>query len=174
MNDSTSKYPIDDPSDIIKYFLYGYHAFIGCDDPSERDSIVESLQISLDGQIQERIFCEDVSTLTDFATKIVETCQSFVVALGAPSLQRMQGIASSLEEAMKVYGQSNRQGYLILSDMDNVLDMQRTFEIEGPLRSVMQLRDDIAVVILASNDTIDGMVGDYKRPFYCSFRVFRL
>ena len=58
--------------------------------------------------------------------------------------------------------------------MDQVIELQRTFEFEGPLRSVMQLYDDVAVAIVASNDIINGLVGDYERPFYMSFRVFRL
>ncbi len=171
---SSAKYPVDDPRDVTNYVQHGYHAFVGCNDPNQYASFVETLQIALDGRIQGCIFCSDISSLRGFAVNVVEACQNLVAALGAPSLNRALGIASSLEEAMEVYSKNSRQGYLILGNMDQVIGMQRTIEIEGPLRSVMQLRDDIAIVIVASNETIDGLVGDYHRPFYRSFRVFRL
>lgn len=75
---------------------------------------------------------------------------------------------------MLAFGAAERQGYLILSDIDRPMRMQRTFELEGPLRSVMQLHDDVAIVLIGSNDVINKMVGDNKRPFFMSFRVFRL
>lgn len=174
MKIQNDEYPIDPPDEILRYIEHGYHVFIGCDDRKTRDSFVDSLQIALDGEIQECIFCGDVSNLRNFATRVVNACQNLVFALGVPSLLRMLSIASSLEEAMEVYSQRSRQGYLILSNMDDVIQMQRTIEVEGPLRSVMQIHDDVAVVIIASNDTIDELVGDYDRPFYMSFRVFRL
>jgi hypothetical protein len=38
-------------------------------------------------------------------------------------------------------------------------------EFEGPLRSVMERYNDVAVIIPASNEIINGLVGDYDRPF---------
>jgi len=52
--------------------------------------------------------------------------------------------------------------------------MQRPIEVEASLRSVMQIYDDVTVVIIASNEMINELVGDYDRPFYMTFRVFRL
>lgn len=174
MSDANSKYRIDEPTDIINYVRSGYHAFVGVDDPNKRDQFVESLQVALDGEIQECITCGDISGRRQFVARIVISCLNLVAALGVPFLEERPNIASSLQEVMGVYSGRGRQGYLILSDMDRVIEMQRTFEFEGPLRSVMQLYDDVAVAIIASNDTINGLVGDYDRPFYMSFRVFRL
>lgn len=174
MGQNSSMYVEDDPSDVIAYIRDGYHAFVGCNDPERRDSFVESLQIALDGELQECVFGSGISTHEEFATQVVGVCLRLVAALGVPFLERRPSIATSLEEAMQLYRDRRRQGYLILGDMDRVIEMQRTFEFEGPLRSVMQLYDDVAVVIVASNDIINGIVGDYERPFYMSFRVFRL
>lgn len=85
-----------------------------------------------------------------------------------------RGIASSLEIAMKAYDAANKQGFLVLNNMDPVINMQRRIEFEGPLQSIMQLRNNIAVVIVATKSTIDKLVGDRDRPFFMSFRVFRL
>ncbi len=174
MSRKVPKYPVDEPADVIDYIQNGYHAFIGCDDGHKCDSFVESLQVALDGEIQKCIACGDLLDCNDFAAELVAACQDFAGALGQSVLQRRLNIASSLEEVMDLYGEGDRQGFLLLNNMDNVIKMQRTYEIEGSLRSVMQIFDDIAVVIVASNDTINGLVGDYDRPFYMSFRVFRL
>ena len=174
MNKNSSKYPIDEPSEIIRYVQNGYHAFVGCDRASERESFVEAIQVALDGEIQTFIPCGVVEDRREFVTQIVVACQGFVLALGQPMLERTPSLASSLEETMALYRKQDRQGFLILGDMDRVIEMQRTMEIEGSLRSVMQIYDNIAVVIIASNDTINDLVGDYNRPFYMSFRVFRL
>lgn len=174
MSRKVPKYPVDEPADVIDYIQNGYHAFIGCDDGNRRESFVESLQVALDGEIQKCIACGDVSDCSDFAAQLVAACQDFASALGQPVLQRRLNIASSLEEVMDLYGKRERQGFLILNNMDKVIETQRTMEVEGSLRSVMQIYDNIAVAIVASNDTTNGLVGDYDRPFYMSFRVFRL
>jgi len=75
---------------------------------------------------------------------------------------------------MKHFSEVERQGYLILNNIDSIISLQQTIEVEGPLRSIMQLRHDIAVVLCGSNKIIDKLVGDSHRPFYLSFRVFRL
>ena len=173
MNISTQKYRIDAPTDIIDYIKSGYHAFVGCDCPDERDKFVEALQVALDGEIQECIVGSGISNHEEFVARIIIACLNFVAALGVPFLERPPNIASSLAEVMDLYGERARQGFLILSEMDRVIEMQQTIEFEGPLRSVMQLQSDVAVVIIASHDTINGLVGDYARPFYMSFRVFR-
>lgn len=171
---STSNYRTDELTDIINYFKGGHHAFVGCDDPDERDKFVEALQVELDGEIQECIVGSGVSNREEFVAKIVIACLNLVAALGVPFLERRPNIANSLAEVMDLYSERARQGFLILSELDRVIEMQQTIEFEGPLRSVMQLQSDVAVVIIASHDTINGLVGDYARPFYMSFRVFRL
>jgi len=103
-----------------------YHSFLSSTDrylaivcyPKKRDEFVESLQVALDGEIQECISGSGVSDCGEFAARIVVACQNFVVALGIPSLQRRLNIASSLEEVMEVYGSRDRQGFPILNDID--------------------------------------------------------
>ncbi len=153
---SSAKYPVDDPRDVTNYVQHGYHAFVGCNDPNQYASFVETLQIALDGRIQGCIFCSDISSLRGFAVNVVEACQNLVAALGAPSLNRALGIASSLEEAMEVYSKNSRQGYLILGNMDQVIGMQRTIEIEGPLRSYQNLLVQVSHIGYKQNGFFSG------------------
>lgn len=174
MKKSPSTIPPDRPTDIIRYVQSGLHAFVACDELAKRDHIVQSLQDALDEHPVELIDGGQVLDRRDFALRLVTACQRLVSGLEGPPLQGRPSIAGSLEEAMLRYRDEGRQGFLLLNDMDPVIEMQRTIEFEGPLRSVMQRYDDVAVVLLASNDTINHLVGDYDRPFYMSFRVFRI
>jgi len=116
----------------------------------------------------------EVTDRRDFAVKLVEACQQLVLSIGRKFRPSLSGIAPSLELAMKSFGAKGYQGYIVISEIDSVIRMQRTIEFEGPLRSVMQLHDDVAIIMIGSNTVINEIVGDYDRPFYMSFRVFRL
>ena len=76
-------------------------------------------------------------------------------------------------DTMALFHESDRQGYLLCNKIDAAIESQSSYEIEGALRSVMQLQNDIAVILCGSNDVIDE-IGRSDRPFYLSFRVFRL
>lgn len=168
------KYKIDSPDKVIRHVRCGCHAFIGCDDLATGEQFVQALGVALPESPIECVRGGKVANTRDFAVQIVESCQRLVKGIGGRFHPSMSGIAPSLESAMLAFGAAERQGYLILSDIDPPIRMQRTIELEGPLRSVMQLHDDVALVFIGSNDVINKMVGDYERPFYMSFRVFRL
>ncbi len=168
------KYRIDPPDEIVRYIRHGYHAFIGCDDPPRCETFVKFLRDALSGDPVECINGSQALNRHDFAVLIVEACQQLVATLGSRFQPSLLGIAPSLEEAMLTFSAADRQGYLILRDIDPAIRMQRTIEFEGPLRSVMQCHDDVAVILIGSNDIINEMVGGYERPFYMSFHVFRL
>lgn len=180
MNEQVDKYPIDLPQEILSYIEVGYHAFIGCDDPGRRDEIVALLKSKLSSNPVECTDGRGLNTYREFAEAMAKDCKKLSAALGirsriAHSLRkRALSISQNLEETMRAFDVTERQGFLILNHIDPIISSQRTVEIEGSLRSVMQLRDEVAVILCGSNDVIDGMVGDYDRPFYLSFRVFRL
>lgn len=174
MTKSSSNLRLHLPEDISNYIQSGEHAFIACDDSDRRNAFVRSLQDNLADSPVGYIDGNYALKLRDFAVAIVESCHRLIGALGVSVKQRDLSIANSLDEAMQVFDATGHQGFLIIDNIDPVIEMQRTIEIEGPLRSVMQLHDDVAVVLCGTNKVINDMVGNYERPFYMSFRVFRL
>jgi len=171
---SASESQHDLQKDVASYIQSGEHAFIACDDPNLRNDFVRFLQGTLAGSPIEYIDSDRVSRLRDFAVAIVESCRCLVTTIASLPMERTPGIANSLKETMLAFDAAERQGFLIIDNIDSVIEMQRTIEIEGPLRSVMQIHNDVAVVLCGSNRVINDMVGSYDRPFYMSFRVFRL
>lgn len=161
------------------YVLNGHHAFLACDEEGLRHRVITEIQTALTGQISETVECGDIESLSHFSRVLGRRLERLVSRLGFRDSiayrcrSREFGIAADLDKAMEFFGTAGRQGYLILNGVDRVVNMQRTIEVEGPLRSVMQLKSNIALVLSGSNGTIDMLVGDSRRPFYMSFRVFR-
>ena len=171
--------PVDDVSRFTDYVRSGNHAFLASDDAELLIKTVEKLQTTLIGQRSEVVDCVNIKSLSEFASAFGKQCERLVATLGFRarwqywSRHRRFGIANDLREAMNNFAAVEQQGYLTVNRIDGVIDMQKTMEIEGALRSVMQLQHDIAVVLCGSHDTINKIVGDSHRPFYLSFRVFR-
>lgn len=163
--------PMDAAADLIRYFAAGQHAFIACNEAETRDRLVSSICTALDHQPLELIDGRNVQNLQSFATDVVESCARLLSAIGSRLLQRRLTLSAYLEDAERGFQSKHRQGYLIVNHIDRVIDQQRTFEIEGAFREVMQFYDDVAILWLGSNRTIQKISQD-DRPFYMSFRIF--
>ena len=164
---------------FFDYVLDGNHAFLACDDSELLTRIAEKLKAALIQQPTEFVDCFGIESTSEFSSVFSKRCGCLAKTLGITSFLRYRrrnrrlGIANDLRDAMDMFGSKGQQGYMVLNQFDGVVEMQKTMEIEGALRSVMQLRSDVAVVICASHSTINKLVGDSHRPFYLSFRVFR-
>lgn len=146
---------------------------------SLRHCVIAKLQKALNEQIYETVDCAAIDSLPNFSQVLMERFEGLVSQLGVRKKLAYEirgqrfGIASDLERAMDIFGETGRQGCLILDRIDRVMGMQSTIEVEGPLRSVMQPKNTIALILSGSHPTINALVGDSRRPFYLAFRVFR-
>lgn len=165
---------------LLAYVEGGDHAFISCDNRVRREQIVKKLQEYVSHDSVERIDCDGIASISEFSDQLASHLEKLVSTLGLRHRLRYRfrnrqfGISKDLDEAMKSFRESERQGHLILNNIDAVIELQTGMEVEGPLRSIMQQKHDIAVVLSGTSRVIDKLVGDSHRPFYLSFRVFRL
>lgn len=157
MNDNT---PEDSAEKVISYISRGNHAFIACDYPLAIESQIQPLLRTLSSYPVECIRGSKAQNRRDFAVQLVESCQRLVQAIAGRFQPSLTGIAPSLYEMMSAFRAADRQGFLILTDIDPVIRMQQNLDFEGPLRSVMQRQNDVAIVIAGSNKVINQMVGD--------------
>lgn len=137
-----------------------------------RRGVITKLQKALTGQIFETVDCRNIDSLSEFSRVLRKRYERLTSQLGfrkriAYRLRSHQfGMASEFKRAMEFFGEAGQQGYLILDRIDYAIDMQRTLEVEGPLRSVIKLDYNTALVLSGPNRTINTLVRDSRRPFY--------
>lgn len=159
--------------DICRYIVSGKHAFVGCDSSVRRDDLARKLALDLSDRPYQVIDASNCQSGQQFAVAFADACNALVGAIDTSLPPRRFSLSGMLAEVMQQFSQAERQGFLFINHIDSLIQSQHTFEIEGALRSVMQLHDDVTVVLCGSNEIID-LIGQSDRPFYLSFRIFRL
>lgn len=160
-------------SDAIAYFREGYHAFVASDSVAELDKIVTSIEEELREHPLQVLDGRQPRSLSAFANEIAQACGKLLDSIEAQKPQRADSLSQWLSHVQKSFQEANRQGYLVVNQIDDVIRAQDTIELEGPFREVMQFNDDVAIVWLGSRDVILE-IHQYERPFYLSHRIFWL
>ena len=156
---------------LCEYVREGNHAFVSCETAAARTHVLDRLQEHLAGIPVQHLAAETISSLEDFGRRYSTSCQDLVAQIGSRITPR-SSVSGWLQAAMVEFEEAGRQGALLISGFDNIVSLQRTFEVEGALRSVMQMSADVAVVIFATEKTL-VKIGQDDRPFYLSFPIFR-
>ena len=160
-------------ADAISYFGKGYHAFIASDEASDLDKVVASIQDELRDEPLCVIDGRNPTNLSAYANDVVRACEQLLSTIGAPCPERPDMLSTWLSHLQHCFHAEDRQGYLLVNHIDDVIRAQETFQIEGPFREVMQFNDDVAIAWLGSRNIILE-IHQYERPFYLSHRVFWL
>ena len=161
------------PSDAVDYFASGYHTFIACDAEEDRDRLVGMITTAVQDSPFELVDGAGTRDLSTFAREIVCACDGLLREIGAPYPAHANMLSAWLSHIQACYRAENRQGFLVVNHVDDVIEAQETIQIEGPFREVMQFQDDVAIAWIGSRDTILDIHRD-DRPFYLSHRIFWL
>ena len=159
--------------EAIGYVVSGQHAFVASDEPAELDLFVSDLRKALVDEPIQIVNALETSSNEQFANRVVSACLVLLASINSGLSSAPITLYSYLEQTMLRFGEKNKQGYLVVNHIDTVINRQSTFEVEGAFRSAMQLYDDVAVVWLASRETVLA-ISRSDRPFYLSFRKFGL
>lgn len=160
-------------SDAVDYFARGYHTFIACDAAEGRERLVGLIRTAVQDYPLEVIDGAGTLDLSTFAKGTVSACEALLRAIGAPNPDRANMLSTWLSHIQTCYRTEDRQGFLVVNHIDNVIEAQETIQIEGPFREVMQFHDDVAIAWIGSRNTILDIHQD-DRPFYLSHRIFWL
>ena len=104
---------------------------------------------------------------------IRESCTELLIAVGESLPSGTLRIDECLNATMSKFRLSDRQGFLLIDQIDGVISNQYPYAVEAALRTVMQRFDDVAVVLSGSNAVVTDLC-EADRPFYRSIRVFRV
>ena len=160
-------------AEAIRYISRGEHAFVAIDCEHRREAFVQELNEALSGQPCVLIDGQNAVSGRPFARALIQGCDQLVESIGIGMEPDNCTVSGHLLATMRLFQAQQQQGYLVFNSIDPMIQSQTIFEIEGALRSAMQHNDHVAVVLCGSEATINEMGGS-DRPFYCSFRAFRL
>ena len=160
-------------TDVARYVASGQHAFIACDDSNSRNEIVATIRSTVLGHPLQYVDGNDFTKLGSFAVQISRSCEQLCLSIGSRMSYQGETLTTCLRETAQQFRSKNRQGFLIINNIDGIIALQNTFELEAPFREIMQFYEDLAIVWIGSNATILEM-NDSNRPFYLSFRIFWL
>ncbi len=157
---------------ISDYVCTGRHAFVACVDESMIAELSAALrQNSLDAY--EYCHLGAASNYEEIAELFCTACESLVDQIGLALERDDMAINRLLSATMSHFRARERMGVLFLDALDAVIPRQPPYRFEAALRSVMQRESDVAVVLCGSSTIVDAMAGP-DRPFYKSFRRFRV
>jgi hypothetical protein len=157
--------------DVVQYFASGEHCFVACDDIVVLNQLATSISESLAKERIEVVDGRSVEDLKSFAEAIVECCDNLLNRVGCCFPRNPESLSECLVDTERCYLDKRQQGFLVINHIDCVIEMQKTFEIEGPFREIMQFYDDVAIAWLGSRDSIIA-IHQSDRPFYLSHRIF--
>lgn len=160
-------------AEAIPYVVRGEHAFVAIDVPAERDRFVSDLCEALADYPVKVINALEAKNNQDFASQVVSACCELLASIDSELSVAPLTLHGYLEATMLQFREKDKKGYLIVNCIDAVIERQSMFEVEGAFRSAMQRYDDVAIVWLASQETIIA-INQSDRPFYLSFRNFGL
>lgn len=158
---------------LTEYYLRGDHIFIASDEKSQVEDVLDELEHLLKDSVSISIDCAEISTPYEFAESLTHHTNAVLEAFGAQTVANEQRPGACLQVLNDLLADHKNQGYLLLSNVDDVISGQYSFEVEASLREVMQFRSDVAVLIAGTKATLIKM-HQSDRPFYLSFRIFWL
>ncbi len=162
-----------DVSEVLEYLSLGHHAFVGCDSTALLKEFEERIRQSIEGAPVVVIDASELVSGEPFSNAMLAALKKLCRLIHKRLPKRLVTLSAYLTATMNFYSDQGRQGFLIINHIETLIQSQGNFEVEGTLRSAMQLQDDVAVVLCGPNKTID-LMGRSDRPFYLSFRIFRI
>ena len=172
---------------VAAYVGRGRHAFIACDSSYDLCEVASRLVNALRSKLVAQIHGNQIRSVENFAEAVAKSCSDLQAKLGTMKKLRLPltgakvestypslSIATNLTATMRIFNAADSQGFLVIRNIDHVVALQNSIEIEGPMRSAMQRHNDIAIVVCGSNNVINKLAGESDRPFYMSFRIFRI
>jgi hypothetical protein len=158
---------------ISNYVRAGAHAIVGCDQREAIESLVATVKADAAELPMSVVSLDLASTEREIAHLIWNGCANLAEQVGALAPESELPIDSCLADTMTRFSAEACQGVLFITGFDRAVRVQQLYTIEGMLRSVMQRANDVVVVLCCSHEVSLEICGP-ERPFYLSFRRFRI